>query len=554
MASSHGIRCGLRGKLALATLIPIGLLAGLELAIRVGGGLERPPEADPFVGFLGNVPLFWLDTSLPEAERVWRLTSSRAAKFFPVTVRAAKPARTFRIFCLGGSAAQGWPHAPRFAYPAYLQEILSANDPTHHYEVVNLGGHTYASYRIAGVLEEILHLDPDLVVVHSGNNEFLEKRYYRDAIKRPWAHRLSSVLGHLHVYRLVEKVERRLRDSLGSKDALGASPLDGDAGQAHRRQYALKETLELRRDPVQMQRLIEHYRYNLTRMQELCRESAVPLVFCTVPVNLKDWPPNHSLHRQDLSPSEAARCDAWLEAAEKAATPQETLEACERALAIDDGFAGAHYLQGQALLALGEQAAAKPAFERARDEDQLPFRALGAMNAVVRRLGEELPVAVLDLEMIFANEAAFGIPGDDLFIDYVHPTMRANQLIARRLARLLVDRGLLPAATTTPPEEVPLLDDSSYYENDVTFLRALGFLYLEFGRYDRARAKYARLLELPLDPQDRALFELCISKLDAQLSSPRSGELSDAFKEFLEAIVFGSSEFRREYLKRELGR
>jgi len=33
---------------------------------------------------------------------------------------AAKPANGYRVFCLGGSAAMGWPYPPEVAYPAFL--------------------------------------------------------------------------------------------------------------------------------------------------------------------------------------------------------------------------------------------------------------------------------------------------------------------------------------------------------------------------------------------------------------------------------------------------
>ncbi len=45
-------------------------------------------------------------------------------------------------------------------------------------EVINVGGISYASYRIAAILDEVLQHEPDLVVIYMGHNEFLEARTY----------------------------------------------------------------------------------------------------------------------------------------------------------------------------------------------------------------------------------------------------------------------------------------------------------------------------------------------------------------------------------------
>ena len=68
-----------------------------------------------------------------------------------------------------------------------------AADPSRRWEVINAGGISYASYREAKLVEEIARYQPDLVLVYSGHNEFLEERTYRKAaaIPIPTSHRPS---------------------------------------------------------------------------------------------------------------------------------------------------------------------------------------------------------------------------------------------------------------------------------------------------------------------------------------------------------------------------
>ena len=58
-------------------------------------------------------------------------------------------------------------------------------DSSRTWEVINAGGISYASYRVALVVKELAAYAPDLFVVYSGHNEFLERRTYSDTLDEP---------------------------------------------------------------------------------------------------------------------------------------------------------------------------------------------------------------------------------------------------------------------------------------------------------------------------------------------------------------------------------
>ena len=58
-------------------------------------------------------------------------------------------------------------------------------DPTPHWEVINAGLLSYGSYRVAMVMEELITYEPDLFIVYTGHNEFLERRTYKEIIAAP---------------------------------------------------------------------------------------------------------------------------------------------------------------------------------------------------------------------------------------------------------------------------------------------------------------------------------------------------------------------------------
>src|SRR5439155_19892869 len=82
------------------------------------------------------------------------------------------------IFCIGDSTVQGNPWSIETSFSSWLKISLNAAEPSRHWEVVNCGGVSYASYRMVPILQELLQYEPDLVIVHASHNEFLEDRTY----------------------------------------------------------------------------------------------------------------------------------------------------------------------------------------------------------------------------------------------------------------------------------------------------------------------------------------------------------------------------------------
>src|SRR5262249_44649670 len=77
-----------------------------------------------------------------------------------------------RIFLVGESAAKGYPQPRNLASWAFLQKMLGDAWPDRKVEVINLGTTAVASFPVLGMLTEALEFEPDLVIIHTGHNEF----------------------------------------------------------------------------------------------------------------------------------------------------------------------------------------------------------------------------------------------------------------------------------------------------------------------------------------------------------------------------------------------
>ncbi len=158
-----------------AVLLGLAPFLLLELVCSIGGWGRETSFDDPYAGFSEIHPLFVRDQSGTRFE----IAPGRLKYFAQDSFPAEKSSDTFRIFCLGGSTVQGRPYSISTAFSSWLRLSLTAADETQNWEVVNCGGISYASYRLVPILKECLTHQPDLIVICTGHNEFLEERTYK---------------------------------------------------------------------------------------------------------------------------------------------------------------------------------------------------------------------------------------------------------------------------------------------------------------------------------------------------------------------------------------
>jgi len=397
-------------------------------------------SADPYL-YLGRVPSFFAETTI-DGKRHYKVISREVYRERNVTFSAEKAPGTVRIFCIGSSASAGWPHPPTEIYSAYLQEALAAAYPDRVIEVLNVSAHAYASYRNRLIFEEIIQRDPDLIVVYTGNNEFLEKRRYQ--IGPRWYDPAVRVADHSVLFRW-------LRGS-----PLGARLFPDNTLVASERQHVAFEqwskiervALDLRRDPAQFQHVKEHYAYTLEAMIRRAEREQVPVVLLTLPANLRDWRPNVS-HVPAGMPEQARWENRFREgrAALLRADPEAAVIALREAIALSPEHADSHYFLGRALEASHKPAEAVEAYDRARDLDYNPFRAISAFNTTLRDIAARYPhVHLVDADGAFRATTSPRAPGFDLFLDYVHPSQQGNLVLARAAFDVILRDRLIKSA------------------------------------------------------------------------------------------------------------
>jgi tetratricopeptide (TPR) repeat protein len=401
---------------------------------------------DPFVGFASNVPLF-VPSSAPGARQQMTTAHNKLNYFNPQSFAKEKPANTYRIFTLGGSTTYGRPYNDVTSFSGWQRELLPVADRSKNWEVINAGGISYASYRIAHLMEELINYQPDLFIIYTGHNEFLEERTFsqiRDI--SPVVKYSVSLLAKTRTWSAMKSVMQKVgiqpSESKKKRDNLAievATKLDQSVGlDRYTRDDSLKD------------HILEHYRISLERMVGLARSAGAKVIFVTPASSLKDCTPFKSEHTQGLNTENQERSSEMLTKAKEYMGQEnwvEALQLLDEAVALDPRHAELQYRRGQTLLALGRYKEAAEALRLARDEDVCPLRALTPIRGIVTEIAEEQGVTLVDyvdlLDKRMQSMRGYPIPGEEFFLDHVHPTVEGHKILALALIKAMVEDGVV---------------------------------------------------------------------------------------------------------------
>jgi len=427
-------------KFKLNILIP--LITGILILFFIEGILrsfdypDNSLSVDPFIGFTELYPLF--EPKKEEDGKEVFVTTKKKEKFFNHQKFAKiKGENEVRIFSFGGSSTYGRPYNAKSAFPRFIEEGLSTIAPDKDYKVINIGGISYASYRVVSLMMEMLKYKPDLFIVYSGHNEFLEERTYSHLKNiSEFRKKAQFNLHKLNIYRVIKKYALIAKNKMGL-DVRGIKTGKETLPSEVETMLDREEGLDLYTyDFGKKEEIFEHFKYNLERMIELASSAGVPIILLTLPSNIEDLSPFKSEPSNSLSRGEKGILkNIKVESKylfSKGDLNQALIEV-ERGLKIDPKFSALIYLKGKILLEKGLKKEAKKALILARDTDMVPIRATTRINNIIREVADKEGPGFVDIDRIFEEKSVDGIPGDNLFMDHCHPTIEGHMLIAESL-------------------------------------------------------------------------------------------------------------------------
>jgi tetratricopeptide (TPR) repeat protein len=503
----------LKKKLLFSLISVTAFFLALEGVLALVGMQPEAANHDPYVGFSSRIPLMQLSEDGAGGRRL-KTAPGKLVWFNEQTFAPSKPAGTRRVFCLGGSTTYGRPYGDLTSYSNWLRQLLPMVDRQTDWEVINAGGVSYASYRVAAVMEELAQYDPDLFIVYSAHNEFLERRTYANMFAQSDLKiGISSVLSSTRTWTAMRKLAGRGGAASKTPDEL--LPAEVDEVLNHSIGPA-----NYQRDDAWRQKVIHHYQVNLARMAKIARDANAQIVFITPASNEKDCSPFKSELAENLSDDQRDRFRLLEDRGRRAAAAnqhQQALTEFVAAQAIDDRNPDLLYQIGGCLAALERYDQSLQAFRQALNEDICPLRAVDEITASIHQVAGELNVPVVDFERRLRGRCRdqFGYEalGDAYFLDHVHPTREVHQQLAVWIIEDLLAHAIIKGSL---PEQRDIEAIAEQIEQQIdpsvqgVALRNLAKVLHWSGKFNQAVPRAVEALEL-IDNDPESLLVLADS-------------------------------------------
>lgn len=401
----------------------------LETSLRLYGWPAQQEPLDIAIGFEATQPLW-----TPSADGEWlEISPARRFYFQYDKIPAQKLPSEKRVFVLGGSTVQGNPYTIETAFSTWARIALQTTNSDVDWTIANCGGMSYASYRLVPIVDEVLNYEPDLIVLCTGHNEFLEHREFRDYLRVP---RWQRQLGAWARQSALISASRSLLDDR-SPLVSESLPAEVDALLDH-----LGGASHYSRDWDWQAAVEQQYESSLRTIARKCRERGVDVIVVIPVSDLRDTPPFKSQTLFDVVAAEefeaAVASPQWLRL-----TPTERLARLSPWREAAPDYAAIHYHEAIALDELGDWKRAEEAYRRARDYDVCPLRCTSPLEAELRLVASENQWPTIDMPALLSHSCRGEITDRTVLIDHVHPNIESHQLIGVELARAIATELLV---------------------------------------------------------------------------------------------------------------
>ena len=349
----------------------------------------------------------------------------------------------FRIFCIGESTIAGYPFNtfPQLecpsSFPNYLRAILQYNKKVPTIEVLNAGCNALGSFQVLRVFKDLLRYKPDLVIVYSGHNEFFGPNEFILPKEKAFLYQNQTLNGFFLFL-------RRTYSYQVVKWAIGFLPKKLQTKPQDYADWSVKNNISFD-DPIHASIRI-NYRKNLTELVRLAKASGIQVILCA-PVSNWTFPPFISKNASSITKEGRAQWASRMQLADttyKQGKYAEALDIWQKLKDVDSTFADIYFQCGKGYTKLSDYQAAAYELWRAKDFDQMPFRAKSFISMICRDVARENGIILADMEQYFINLSDRYLPHPNLFIDHVHPTDEGNYYLALYLAQLIIENRLFP--------------------------------------------------------------------------------------------------------------
>lgn len=316
-----------------------------------------------------------------------------------------KTDNTFRVFIVGGSSAAGYPYSPNGDFGLYIKKKLEILYPESTIEIINVALTATNTYTIRDLMPGIIKQKPDLILFYAGHNEYYGALGVGSMESIGQARSVVNFMLSLEQFKsyiffrdIINWIISSFSDDASVKSEKRSGTLMS--------RMAKDQTIALNSEVFNLG--LKQFSGNLADILEMCKNKNIPIILGTLTCNLRDQKPFISIESDDLDSAE----DIFNIAAQNLENPKEALRL----------------------------------FRYAKDLDGLRFRAPEKINQIIKELAEKNKFPFVDIDSIFNSVSPYGIIGDNLMTDHLHPTFDGYKLIGNIFFEAMENFSLLPSS------------------------------------------------------------------------------------------------------------
>ncbi|HGY57114.1 MAG TPA: tetratricopeptide repeat protein [Caldithrix abyssi] len=391
----------------ITLLIPLFFFILLELSLRL---FEYGGDQRLFIEAPGEYASYMMLN--PEVNRRYFLHQKSIPSPRNDIFLKEKPENGYRIFILGGSTAAGFPYSYNLMFSRIIHLFMKRVFPEKRIEVINTATSAINSYTLLDFTDEILDYEPDLILIYAGHNEYygaLGVASAETVARHPFLTRLYLKLKNYKTFLLI-------RDAVGWVQRIGAKENSQPSATLMERLVA-EQTIPYK--SALFEAGLRQFRKNMQDIIEKIQDAGVPLVLSELVSNVSGIPPFVSVKNQTFPAA-----DSLFRLAQKLEDMENFTEAKKK-----------YYL--------------------AKDMDGLRFRAPEEINVIIHQLAEANNLPLVPMKRYFEDASPHGIPGNNLFLEHLHPNIRGYFLMARAFLETMKTKQLVSKVWRTTLREFP---------------------------------------------------------------------------------------------------
>jgi tetratricopeptide (TPR) repeat protein/lysophospholipase L1-like esterase len=340
----------------------------------------------------------------------------------PENILKDKPANGFRIFVLGESTVIGFPYDANIAFTRILQRRLQDIFPHRTIEVCNLGMTAINSYTLLDIAVEVVKQKPDVVLIYTGHNEYygaLGAASMKSGAVPAWVKYVQLKLIHLRLYQLLDRTFEQIASAVHPKSE---QELKGTLMQQMVGRNIVPTTSAVYAEGL------TQFHDNMSGVLKILTDAHIPVIMSDLVSNVKDVPPFYSAQDGQLPPA----------------------------------YAVYHAAQQSEHDSRFDQAKAE--YLRAKDLDEIRFRAPEAINTMIADLAATYGISTISLKTVFENNSPHGIVGNSLMSEHLHPTVDGYFLMSEGFLDAMRDHRMIE-----PEWDTSRIRPWTYYRNNWGF-------------------------------------------------------------------------------------